>query len=149
MNQVNNRIPFGLLIGKDKDQFCGEAKRRELYEDYNSEVGWHVSKDDAHFSFDVVYRLIIKDDEWYTFIVKGNPHGDSQDDNIYILQGKDVKETDFDSYDIIRPATPAEIEAAKPKELSMEDGAKEALSRCLLKLDDVSNELAQLIEECK
>jgi hypothetical protein len=144
MNQQNNRIPFGLLIGKDKDQFCGEAKRRELYEDYNSEVGWHVSKDDAHFSFDVVYRLIIKDDEWYYIKFKQDSEGRN-------ILGKDIAEWSDKNgiVQTLRPATPAEIEAAKPKEQSLEDGTKEALSRCLLKLDDVSNELAQLIEECK
>ena len=37
----------------------------------------------------------------------------------------------------------------KPKVQSLEDGTKDALCRCLLKLDEVSYELAALIEEIK
>ena len=112
MNQVTNKIPYGLLSKEDQAQFSGEAKTRGLYELWADH--WMMANG-GRWSALSAYRLIIKDDEWYYGIFIEGQNG-------YAILGKDL--TTISGYDILRPATTAEIEAAKPKELTLEEKVK-------------------------
>ena len=115
MNQVTNRVPYGLLSEEEQAQLSAEAKNRGMYELYWS-GGWSESITDMDFVIDGVYRLIIKDDEWYYW---GIGTGGA------IIAGKDIEhQLIINSLDILRLATPAEIQAAQPKVESLEDRVK-------------------------
>ena len=111
MNQVTNKVPYGLLSEEEQEQFSGEGNYKGLYKMY-SEGFWEIYTS-SEFEVDMTYRLIIKDDEWYYI-----SHSDIVEE---VMQGKDINLPYDRSITILRPATPAEIQAAKPKELSLED----------------------------
>lgn len=112
MNQITNKIPFGLLSEEQQAQFSGEAKRRGLYEMWADD--WVLSKRDSAWSKSSVYRLVIKDDEWY--YIKHLA--------VEVIQGNKINFSKDSSITTLRPATPKEIEAAKPKELTLEEKVK-------------------------
>ena len=113
MNQVTNKVPYGLLSEEEQAQFCRLRNKHGLYQMYSEGV-WSVYTSSA-FDEDTTYQLIIKDDEWYYGIFIEGQDG-------YAILGRDL--TTINGYDSLRPATPSEIEAAKPKELSLEDRVK-------------------------
>jgi len=115
MNQITNKVPYGLLSKEEQAQFSGEAKNRGMYELYRS-CGWSESITDMDFVIDGVYRLIIKDDEWYWV--------DDGDVWAGAVLGESLRPEAIECYDILRPATLAEIQAAKPKVESLEDRVK-------------------------
>ena len=122
MNQINNRIQMSLLTKEEQAQFCGKAKKRGVYEYYNAKK-WHSTATDKFFEYDSTYRLIIKDDEWYYTEFDG---GGENTVNIIerTMVGSTLKKVGPNGYMTIRLATPAEIQAAKPKELSLEERVK-------------------------
>jgi len=113
MNQVTNKIPYGLLSEEEQAQFCGEAKKRGLYELWNNE--WYEASGNR-FACVSTYRLIIKDDEWYYIELN------EMDEEGRVIHGSNIG--NLRSCYTVRPATPAEIEAAKPKELTLEEKVK-------------------------
>lgn len=116
MNQVINKVPYGLLSKEDRAQFSREAKGRGMYELYDTRGQWGESGYVIGFNKTMVYRLIIKDDEWYYW---ENSCGYSDTQKGGSLNGKTVK-----FLSTLRPATPAEIQATKPKVESLEDRVK-------------------------
>ena len=51
MNQVTNKIPYGLLSEEDQAQLCGEAKTRGMYEYYNyNALAWSITADNKLFA---------------------------------------------------------------------------------------------------
>ena len=112
MNQVTNKIPYGLLSEEEQAQFCVEAKTRGLYELWNNE--WYEASS-SRFSCISTYRLVIKDDEWYYF---------ESGKLSRVWQGIEITPRGIENMQVLRPATPAEIEAAKPKELTLEEKVK-------------------------
>ena len=119
-NQVTNRVPYGLLSEEEQAQFCKEAKQRGLYNIYDCVGKWKESYSDDDFIVDANYRLIIKDDEWY--------YCDDLDGNREAVEGRKLINSEdvveYSEYATLRPATPAEIQAAKPKVESLEDRVK-------------------------
>jgi hypothetical protein len=117
MNQVTNKIPYGLLSEEDQAQLCGEAKTRGMYEYYNYNArAWSITADNKLFASNSTYRLIIKEDEWY--------YVESIQGRGLILTGRELEGRITGGYDTLRPATAEEIEAAKPKELTLEEKVK-------------------------
>ncbi len=115
MNQVTNKIPYGLLTEEEQAQFCRYAKVRGMYEMYDNKAVWKVSGYEPKFCKWPPYRLIIKDDEWYYF---------ESGCVTRVWEGVEITSRGIDNMQVLRPATPAEIEAAKPKELTLEDKIK-------------------------
>ena len=118
MNQVTNKVPYGLLSEEEQEQFSGEGNYKGLYKMY-SEGFWEIYTS-SEFEVDMTYRLIIKDDEWYWV--------DDLDGNCEAVEGRKLINSEdvveYSEYATLRPATPAEIEAAKPKELTLEEKVK-------------------------
>jgi len=120
MNQVTNKIPYGLLTEEEQVQFCGKAKAGGMYEVFYggnevfSEGKWGPAKG-SYFSDSVAYRLIIKDDEWYYF---------ESGCVTRVWEGVEITSRGIDNMQVLRPATAEEIEAAKPKELTLEEKIK-------------------------
>ncbi len=111
MNQVTNRIQMSLLTIKEQAQFCGNAKKKGVYEYYNAK-SWRPTATDRFFEYDSTYRLTIKADGWYWV----------DDGEIWAgaVIGESLRPEAIECYDILRPATKAEIQAAKPKVESLE-----------------------------
>jgi len=113
MNQVTNKIPFGLLSEEEQAQFCVEAKKRGMYELWNRE--WYIANG-SRFSCISTYRLVIKDDEWYWIELN------EMDEEGRVIHGSNIG--NLRSCYTVRPATAEEIEAAKPQELTLEEKVK-------------------------
>jgi len=113
MNQVTNKIPYGLLTEEEQVQFCGKAKARGMYNYYTSHR-WYSTKG-SEFQEVAVYRLIIKDDEWY--YIERHIYDEGE-----VIHGSNIGS--LECCVLARPATAEEIEAAKPKELTLEDKIK-------------------------
>lgn len=109
MNQVTNRVQFGLLLEEEKKQFCPEAKKRGLYKQVNPQHPNHeimVEKNDQ-FSDNCVYQLDIESEEWY-FVSQKDKYPE-------IVQGKEIHVANCESILILRPAKPSE----KPIEINL------------------------------
>ena len=115
MNQVTNKVSYGLLSKEERAQFGGEAKARGMYE-YHSANVWESTADDTLFSSSNTYRLIIKHDEWY-YWENSCGYSDTQ-------KGGSLNEKTVKFLSTLRLANPAEIQAAKPKVESLEDRVK-------------------------
>ena len=63
MNQVTNKIPYGLLTEEEQAQFCDEAKNRGMYEIFNDP--WQDEESDDYFSVHFTYRLKMVEGEKY------------------------------------------------------------------------------------
>ncbi len=114
MNQVTNKIPYGLLTKEEQEQFCTEAKARGMYGVFTTEGKWELIKGST-FQPSLTYRLIIKDDEWYYI------------ERHIFDEGEFIHGSNIGSLEccvLARPATTEEIEAAKPKELTLEEKIK-------------------------
>ncbi len=109
MNQVTNRVPYGLLSEAEQAQFCDEALNKGLYEVFHGDT-WAPATT-HHFPKAYAHRLIIKDDEWYWV----------DDGEIWAgaVLGESLRPEAIECYDTLRLAIPAEIQAAKPKELTL------------------------------
>jgi hypothetical protein len=109
----------------------------------NRDDTWDIQRSPTAWNWDTLnYRIAKpKDDDWYYIKFKQDLEGRA-------ILGKDIAEWSDKNgiVQILRPATPAEIEAAKPKELSLEDTQK-VLQSCLKKIDEVSHELGILFEK--
>ena len=116
MNQVTNKVPYGLLSKEEQAQFSVEAKTRDMYEMFDSGEEWTGTAHGGGFCKWFAYRLIIKDDDWYWV--------DDGDVWAGAVLGESLRPEAIECYDILRPATPAEIQAAKPKVESLEDRVK-------------------------
>jgi len=118
-NQVTNKIPYGLLSKEEQAQFLPESRRLyEVLRDFHGK-GLPIWKSTSQSPFPQrhqVYRLIIKDDEWY-YVESMQGHG-------LILTGRELEGRITGGYDTLRPANAEEIEAAKPKELTLEEKVK-------------------------
>jgi len=115
MNQVTNKIPYGLLNEEEQAEFCVEARKRGMYENWCHPIFRPCINDDE-FQIGVVYRLIIKDDEWYYIELN------EMDEEGRVIHGANIG--NLRSCYTVRPATAEEIEAAKPQELTLEEKVK-------------------------
>jgi hypothetical protein len=111
MNQVTNKIPYGLLSEEERAQVDISTLKKGLYEWFTGGE-WGPAKGFV-FSHISTYRLIIKDDEWY-YVESIQGHG-------LILTGRELEGRITGGYDTLRLATAEEIEATKPKELTLEE----------------------------
>jgi hypothetical protein len=134
MNQVTNKVPYGLLSEEEQAQFCKEAKKKGLYNMWSTD--W-LNARGISFTSHSVYRLIIKDDEWY--YIKLN----KTDEEGRVIHGSNIG--NLRSCYTVRPATPTEIEAAKPKELTLEEKVKAKYPDyevCMLRINEVTGWLS-------
>ena len=103
MNQVTNRVPYGLLSQEEKADFNRGEKNKGAYAYYdNSQKTWLAADCDSSFLNYSVYRLVIEDDKWYTVAAAG-----IKDGRPFTTLGSQLEA--YNLYRILRPAKPDEI----------------------------------------
>ena len=137
MNQVLNKIVYGLLTKEQKAGFCQEAKKRGVYEFYDSGIinDWCVA-DQPHFENSIVYRLKILPDEWY-FVANGTRVNPAPE----VILGSMIDMVLIEKYVILRPAKPHEI----PKPVTV---AKSLLERIQETYKDKEVVMLEWDEQC-
>ena len=138
MNQLLNKIPYGLLTEDEQAGFSTEMKNRGLYEVYDKM--WHRAYKDYSFMNYRTYRLKILPDEWYWC--------DDLNGNCAAIEGqKLINALDmvaFDEYMTLRPALPEEIPKPEPTLLERIEAAYEGKEVVLLKWDEHCDDVFML-----
>jgi len=107
MNMLGNRVQYFLLTGDEKRAFNKIGKQGCEYLTPNE--SWHTqSTTIGTFRDDGVYRLELKNDEWYYYELKGR-------DEPHIYKCTKYFNPDVRSYSVFRPATQEEIDSVQPK----------------------------------